>query len=719
MHMNTYHRLYLGTFIFVLLVGLCAWSPLSLAASYTVNTLADNTTDNTDCTLREAISAANNSAANDDCGAASAGDDTITFSVSGTIFLQSTLPNIVSVASAGKFTIDGESAITISGDSNNDTTGDVRIFVVNSGANLTLQNLTLTKGTAAKGGAISNINGTVTINNSTFSNNSATNGGAICSFSQQSVVATLTINNSTFSSNFADIGGVICTFSDPTGVQTVTISSSTFSDNSATNGGAIVNTSNGIVTIKNSIIASNASNNCFNAGTFTAQGVNFSTDNTCTGFTQKTLTEINLGPLANNGGPTQTHALLAGSQAIDAVSDCTFIGGGNVTQDQRGVSRPHDSSCDGGAFEAVSLTVTKQGAGVGTVSSTPTSSLDCGSTCTATDFGGGILVTLNAFATAGSYLSSWSNCDSILGNQCLVSMFNLNRTVTANFALDNTPPTVAVTGVVNGGQYNVGSVPAAGCNTSDSESGVATAATVQISNPPADALGQHTATCSGATDNAGNAQASPVSVNYSVVTTTTCVNILVQTSQKITFSPRTSKPASKTISMTIRNNSGADIQLLTVALDAGKFNGDYSFNGIRTLFGRREVTLPQTIAHRGKLTVKALVQKAAGTAKETLFAPFFNVTLSCGVLSASEPIALLPIEFGTLSETLTENTSVQVQVYTLNGKKFFDETVTPAQASQLKLSERLANGVYLYRLTVHGKDSSVQRSELKKLLIQR
>jgi CSLREA domain-containing protein len=72
-----------------------------------VNTLDDNTTDNTACTLREAIYAANNSATNDDCGAASSSDDTITFSVSGTIYLQSTLPNIVSAASAGKLTIEG------------------------------------------------------------------------------------------------------------------------------------------------------------------------------------------------------------------------------------------------------------------------------------------------------------------------------------------------------------------------------------------------------------------------------------------------------------------------------------------------------------------------------------------------------------------------------------------------------------------------------------
>ena len=70
----------------------------------------------------------------------------------------------------------------------------------------------------------------------------------------------------------------------------------------------------------------------------------------------------NLGPLQNNGGPTETHALLVGSPPIDAAKDCTDIpfppshpcdpvAGTAVTQDQRGVSRPQGSACDIGAYE--------------------------------------------------------------------------------------------------------------------------------------------------------------------------------------------------------------------------------------------------------------------------------------------------------------------------------------------------------------------------------
>ena len=60
---------------------------------------------------------------------------------------------------------------------------------------------------------------------------------------------------------------------------------------------------------------------------------------------------LNLGPLANNGGPTQTHALLSGSVAIDAVSDCTDTDNNPLTTDQRGVLRPQGSACDVGAYE--------------------------------------------------------------------------------------------------------------------------------------------------------------------------------------------------------------------------------------------------------------------------------------------------------------------------------------------------------------------------------
>jgi hypothetical protein len=55
-----------------------------------------------------------------------------------------------------------------------------------------------------------------------------------------------------------------------------------------------------------------------------------------------------LGPLADNGGPSMTHALLAGSPAINNATNCS------VTVDQR--YAPRDASCDIGAFEFVDFT---------------------------------------------------------------------------------------------------------------------------------------------------------------------------------------------------------------------------------------------------------------------------------------------------------------------------------------------------------------------------
>src|SRR5262249_31099524 len=65
-----------------------------------------------------------------------------------------------------------------------------------------------------------------------------------------------------------------------------------------------------------------------------------------------------LGPLQNNGGQTETHALLPGSPAIDAGDAvCTDANGAPLTTDQRGKPRPVDGNgdgtraCDIGAFE--------------------------------------------------------------------------------------------------------------------------------------------------------------------------------------------------------------------------------------------------------------------------------------------------------------------------------------------------------------------------------
>jgi CSLREA domain-containing protein len=117
----------------------------------TVNTTLDETTSGDGlCSLREAITNANdNGQTYSDCAPGS-GDDTITFSVSGTITLGSTLPAIAS--GMGALTIDGSGQTnTISG---NNLVG---VFFINSGAILTLQNITIANGRGEMGGGVLNI----------------------------------------------------------------------------------------------------------------------------------------------------------------------------------------------------------------------------------------------------------------------------------------------------------------------------------------------------------------------------------------------------------------------------------------------------------------------------------------------------------------------------------------------------------------------------------
>lgn len=65
--------------------------------------------------------------------------------------------------------------------------------------------------------------------------------------------------------------------------------------------------------------------------------------------------DLNLDPLADNGGSTETHALLLGSVAIDVIpaADCVDADSEPLTEDQRGEPRPEagGTMCDVGAFE--------------------------------------------------------------------------------------------------------------------------------------------------------------------------------------------------------------------------------------------------------------------------------------------------------------------------------------------------------------------------------
>ncbi len=216
------------------------------------------------------------------------------------------------------------------------------------------------------GGAIENVGGTLTITNSTVSGNTASGGGGIanisacCTSDGHTIIATLTLTNSTVSGNTAFQGGGIVDHSGTIDLNNVTIA-----NNSADSGGGGVSSFDSFILFRNTIVAGNTDLSgqgpeCFisEGPGLGSRGHNLIQDTTgCPigGDSTGNITGVDprLGPLQDNGGPTFTHALLAGSPAIDA-GDPTAPGSGGTAceaTDQRGVTRPQGAACDIGAFE--------------------------------------------------------------------------------------------------------------------------------------------------------------------------------------------------------------------------------------------------------------------------------------------------------------------------------------------------------------------------------
>ena len=149
-------------------------------------------------------------------------------------------------------------------------------------------------------------------------------------------------------------GGTIWNFGAFSGTGTATILNCTFSQNEASWGSSIANegvlSGAASVEIGSSILANSTSGPYIVnfGGTVTSLGYNLSDNATGPddGTTDLLNTDPLLGPLQDNGGPTFTHALLAGSPAIDAGDPVS-----PVNTDQRGSARPVNGRIDIGAVE--------------------------------------------------------------------------------------------------------------------------------------------------------------------------------------------------------------------------------------------------------------------------------------------------------------------------------------------------------------------------------
>ncbi len=207
----------------------------------------------------------------------------------------------------------------------------------------------------ANNGAGNGGTGGTTITNSTISNNralganssgTAGRGGGIYVGSS----STLNMVNSTVSGNFAgqDYGGIIWQNSSNE-IFNLNITNSTIVNNTAASNVGGVGVTNAsttqLVNLRNTIVANNVANGgtAQDIGTsINSLGYNLIKNTTGATITGDTTTNItgqdpNLGPLQNNGGPTLTHALLAGSPAIDKGESA------DISIDQRGLPRPFDT----------------------------------------------------------------------------------------------------------------------------------------------------------------------------------------------------------------------------------------------------------------------------------------------------------------------------------------------------------------------------------------
>jgi hypothetical protein len=328
--------------------------------------------------------------------AIAAGDDTYTFDCDGTAPVvtqdEILIHNNVILDGEGKLTVDGNCdhrVLTVP--EGEDVTAELSGFTVVRGASanggcirndgtLTLRNSTVSRCSAlgipsdfadSRGGGIFNA-GTLTVSNSTVSGSSGSfAGGGISNF------GALTLTDSTLSGNSAEVGGGL--WND----NTFTITNSTVSGNAANNttftaGGGIHNDQGSNLprasSITNSTVSGNTGRGVYSSlststltltnsvvdgdcsAPLTSNGYNIeSPGNTCgfdpDGTDQVSVTEgqLKLGELADNGGPTMTHALGADSVAINKIPavDC------EVDKDQRGQPRPETGGtmCDVGSVE--------------------------------------------------------------------------------------------------------------------------------------------------------------------------------------------------------------------------------------------------------------------------------------------------------------------------------------------------------------------------------
>ena len=296
-----------------------------------------------DCSLREALMAANATTAVDDVVVvpASASPYLVQYEMA---YLSITDEVEVRGAGADKTIVEGDGKESIFGTfSDKSTLSGLTITggqaaIQNSGV-LVVRDVSI-EGNEWNGGTAGILsNGPVTVESSFLGfnrTNSATSGVIFAN-------GPVTVINSTVAQNTSEKGlGAISGNSSVTLVNSAIVSNRSEAASMAAVGGVPL-------TVRNNVFADNRDSggllNCTSTGGLTSLGGNVSDDSSCGGAgSDKPNVNPLLGPLGLHGGTTPVYGLLAGSPAIDATAECPAL-------DQRGVTRPQGSACDSGPYE--------------------------------------------------------------------------------------------------------------------------------------------------------------------------------------------------------------------------------------------------------------------------------------------------------------------------------------------------------------------------------
>jgi len=341
---------------------------LTVPTVFTVTKTADTNDSvcDSDCTLREAIAAAAAAAGNDDLIRFSSLFDTpqtirlggSALVISESMTIQGPGADLLTISGNGASSVFSalDGSITLSGLTVRDgyTAGDGG-GIYSQTAQLNLRNVAVV-GNRAGGDAagVFMFTGRNQFTGCTFSDNeSAGKGSAIMQYTDSS--ASLKLVNTTISGNRSNSTGAVSVISINSTQADLEIVNSTIANNSGNGGGGVAAATQGgvnaiaNVSLRNTILANNSAPNIatedFGGGpmTITSLGFNLADEDTGGYFGQasdKVGVDPRLGPLTNNGGQTESHALMGGSPALDAGERSGY------QRDQRGQLRAFDAPAD-------------------------------------------------------------------------------------------------------------------------------------------------------------------------------------------------------------------------------------------------------------------------------------------------------------------------------------------------------------------------------------